>query len=166
MRTGDRVAAAVFAFDRSMRLMQIGLFLLLMLLSRLLKHCWRQPVFGIALGFGVFASVELILVSVVMWFGSSHEALISLSKSLAYNVVTVVWIGYLQQQPHLVPQVERATNANIFGMELAASGATPGPDASFMSKVEHAVDRVLSRHDWPGPSTEEKSDRGPEAQSR
>src|SRR6202521_4830451 len=31
---GDRVVAAVFAFDRSMRLMQVGLFLLLMLLCR------------------------------------------------------------------------------------------------------------------------------------
>ncbi len=143
---GDRVVAAVFSFDRSVRLMQVGLFLLLMLLCRLLKNSWRQPVFGIALGFGLFASVELILVSVVMWSGSSHEALISLSKSMAYNAVTLVWIGYLRQQPHLVPQVETAMNANIFGMTLAASGPAPDPDASFMSRVEHAVDQVLSRH--------------------
>jgi len=151
---GDRVVAAVFSFDRSMRLMQIGLFLLLLLLCRLLKNCWRQPVFGIALGFGLFASVELILVSIVMWSGSSHTALISLSKSLAYNAVTLVWVGYLRQQPHLVPQVEPAMNANLFGLTLAASGAAPDPDGSFMLRVEHVVDRVLSRHDWPETSTE------------
>lgn len=150
---GDRFAAAVFAFDRSMRLMQVGLFLLLMLLCRLLKDCWRQPVFGIALGFGVFASIELILLSFVMWSGGSHEATISLLKSAAYNAVTLVWIGYLKQQPHLVPQVEAAMTANSFGMALAGSGAMPDPDASFMLKVEQAVDRVLSRSDWPRPST-------------
>jgi hypothetical protein len=151
---GDRVVAAVFAFDRSMRLMQVGLFLLLMLLCRLLKNCWRQPVFGIALGFGVFASVELILVSVVMWFGSnSHAALISLLKSTAYNAVTLVWIGYLKQQPQLVPQVEAATNANTLGMALAESGVVSDPDARFMLRVEQAVDRVLSRGDWPRPRT-------------
>ena len=66
---GDRVVAAVFAFDRSVRLMQVGLFLLLMLLCRFLRNYSRQQVFGIALGFGIFASVELILVSFVMWFG-------------------------------------------------------------------------------------------------
>jgi hypothetical protein len=150
---GDRVVAAVFAFDRSMRLMQVGLFLLLMLLCRLLKNCWRQPVFGIALGFGVFASVELILVSIVMWSGNSHAAMISLLKSTAYNAVTLVWIGYLKQQPQLAPQVEAATNANTLGMALAGSAAGSDPDAGFMLRVEQAVDRVLSRNDWPRPST-------------
>jgi hypothetical protein len=151
--SGDRIVATVFSFDRSMRLMQVGLFLLLMLLCRVLKNCWRQPVFGIALGFGVFASVELILLSVVMRFGNSHAATISLLKSAAYNAVTLVWIGYLKQQQQLVPRVEAAANANTFGMALAASGGVPDPDAGFMLRVEQAVDRVLSRSDWPRPST-------------
>jgi hypothetical protein len=133
--------AAVFAFDRSMRLMQVGLFLLLMFLCRLLRNCWRQQVFGIALGFGIFASIELILVSVVMWYGNGQVAIISLLKSTAYNAVTLVWIGYLRQQPHLVPRVE------------AASPAMLDPDAGFMLRVEQAVDRVLSRNEWPRPNT-------------
>jgi len=150
---GDRVVAAVFAFDRSMRLMQVGLFLLLMLLCRLLRHCWRQPVFGIALGFGVFASVELILVSVVMWHGNGQAAMISLLKSTAYNAVTLVWIGYLKRQPQLMPQIAEAMRVNTLRMELAASGVVSDSDAGFMLRVEQAVDRVLSRGDWPRPST-------------
>src|ERR1700704_643549 len=67
---GNRVEEAVLAFDRSVRLMQVGLFLLLMLLCRFLRNFSRLHVFGIALGFGIFASVELILVSVVMWQGT------------------------------------------------------------------------------------------------
>ena len=149
---GDRIAAVVFAFDRSMRLMQVGLFLLLMLLCRVLKNCWRQPVFGIALGFGVFASVELILLSVVMWSGHGHATMISLLKSTAYNAVTLVWIGYLKRQPQLVPQVEAVPNANPLGLALAGSAAMD-PEDGFMLRVEQAVDRVLSRSDWPRPST-------------
>ena len=149
---GDRVVAAVFAFDRSMRLMQVGLFLLLMLLCRFLRNCSRQQVFGIALGFGVFASVELILVSFVMWYGNGQAAIISLLKSTAYNAVTLVWIGYLKQQPQLVPKLEAVPNANTLGMAWAASAAVPDPDASFMLRVEQAVDRVLSRSDWPRPT--------------
>jgi hypothetical protein len=151
---GDRVVAAVLAFDRSVRLMQLGLFLLLMLLCRIFRNCWRQQVFGIALGFGIFASVELILVSTVMWYGNSHAAIVSLLKSTAYNAVTLVWIGYLKQQPHLVPKVEAATNANTLGMALSASTALLDPDASFMLRVEQAVDRVLSRSDWPRPDAQ------------
>jgi hypothetical protein len=152
---GDRVAAGVFAFDRSMRLMQVGLFLLLMLLCRLLKNCWRQPVFGIALGFGVFASIELILVSALTWFGNGHGAFISLLKSAAYNAVTLVWIGYLKQQPQLVPEVGAATNGNTLDLAFAGSGAALDPDAGFMLRVEQAVDRVLSRSEWPRPTAED-----------
>jgi len=148
---GDRVVAAVFSFDRSMRLMQVGLFLVLMLLCRFLRNYSRQQVFGIALGFGVFASVELILVSIVMWYGNGQAAIISLLKSTAYNAVTLLWIGYLKQQPQLVPKVEAATNANTLGMALATSAAVSDPDAGFMLRVEQAVDRVLSRSDWPRP---------------
>jgi hypothetical protein len=150
----DRVVAAVFSFDRSVRLMQVGLFLVLMLLCRFLKNYSRQQVFGIALGFGVFASVELILVSFVMWYGNGQPAIISLLKSTAYNAVTLVWIGYLKQQPQLVPRVEAATNENAIGMAWAASGAMPVPDAGFMLRVEQAVDRVLSRSDWPRPTAQ------------
>ena len=150
----DRVVAAVFSFDRSVRLMQVGLFLVLMLLCRFLKNYSRQQVFGIALGFGVFASVELILVSFVMCYGNGQPAIISLLKSTAYNAVTLVWIGYLKQQPQLVPRVEAATNENTIGMAWATSGAMPVPDANFMLRVEQAVDRVLSRSDWPRPTAQ------------
>ncbi len=44
----DTLAAVVLSFDRSMRVMQVGLFLLLMILCRLLTNSWRQQGFGIA----------------------------------------------------------------------------------------------------------------------
>ncbi len=149
----DRIVEAVFGFDRSMRLMEVGLFLLLMVLCRLLKDCWRQPVFGIALGFGVFASVELILVSFVMWHGSRHAETISLLKSLAYNVVTLVWIGYLRLEPQKVPSVQPATIPHVAGLAFATPISVVDPEANLMLRVEQAVERVLYRGDWPRPST-------------
>jgi hypothetical protein len=151
--SSDRIVATVFAFDRSMRLMEVGLFLLLMLLCRLLKNSWRQPVFGIALGFGVFASIELILISFVMWHGSRLEEIISLVKSTAYIAVTIVWIGYLSRQPQLVPAIEPAVDLAAPGMALATSAGVVDPEANLMLRVEQAVERVLSRGDWPRPSS-------------
>jgi hypothetical protein len=146
---GDRLVAVVFSFDRGLRLMQVGLFLLLMVLCRILKDFWKQQVFGIALGFGIFASVELILVSFVMWSGNGHAATISLLKSTAYNAVTLVWIGYLKHQPQFVPAV---LGTNAPALQFATAGGVSDPDASFMLRVEQAVDRVLSRGDWPKPA--------------
>jgi hypothetical protein len=147
---GDRIVAVVFAFDRSLRLMQVGLFLLLMVLSRILKDFWKQQVFGIALGFGIFASIELILVSIVMWYGDAHGATISLLKSTAYNAVTVLWIGYLKRQPEPVPNVRAIANAPA--LVLATPEGVSDPETGFMLRVEQAVDRVLSRSDWPRPA--------------
>jgi len=147
----ERIMAVVISFDRNLRLMEVGLFLLLMILCRLLGNFWRQPVFGIALGFGVFASVELILVSFVIWHGSNgHAATISLVKSLAYNLVTLVWIGYLRREPHLVPRLEPVSPMSP-DFAMATAGMSD-PD-HFMVRVEQAVDRVLSRSDWPRPAT-------------
>jgi hypothetical protein len=145
--SADRVVAVVLAFDRSVRVMQCGLFCLLMLLCRLLKNCWRQQVFGIALGFGVFASIELILVSVAMRYGGSVALSISLAKSVAYNAVTILWIGYLSQQAHAIPAVEMAPRLDV------ALANPAGSTEAFLSMVERAVEDVISRNPWPRPST-------------
>lgn len=150
----DTVVAAVFGFERGVRVMQVGFFLLLMLLSRALKNCWRQPVFGIALGFGVFASVELILVSFVLAHGNIHGAKISLIKSMAFNLVTLVWTGYLSQHPERVPSVDGILAAGASGMAFAGPEGMADGDMGFMLRVEQAVDRVLSRSDWPRSNVE------------
>lgn len=149
--SSDRVVAAVLAFERSVRLMQCGLFVLLMLLCRVMRDCWRQQVFGIALGFGVFASIELILISVVMWYGDRPGEMVSLVKSVSYNAVTLLWIGYLQQG-ELAPAITMAPAAR-FNLALATPNAGADNDESFMVWVEQAVDRVLSRHSWPAPES-------------
>lgn len=146
----DRVVSAVLAFDRSVRVMQCGLFFLLMILCRFLRNCWRQNVFGVALGFGIFASIELILVSIVMHFGDGSVAILSLIKSVAYNSVTLLWVMYLRRQSESILEVEVAPQLNALNLSLSAS--TQAEDDGFLSMVEQAVDRVLSRSSWPRPS--------------
>src|SRR5260370_30431070 len=148
--TADRVVSAVLAFDRSVRVMQCGLFFLLMILCRFLRNCWRQHVFGIALGFGIFASIELMLVSIVMHFGDGPAAILSLVKSAAYNAVTLFWIMYLRRQSESILEIDVAPQLSAFNVSLVAS--TQAGDNGFLSMVEQAVDRVLSRVSWPRPS--------------
>jgi hypothetical protein len=121
-------------------------------LCRVLKDSWRQPVFGIALGYGIFASVELILISFVMFNGESQGAVVSLIKSATFNAVTLLWIGYLRREGELVPALSLSP---VKGLNLALATASAGgdEDESFMVWVEQAVDRVLSRHTWPAASS-------------
>jgi hypothetical protein len=148
--SADRVVSTVLAFDRSVRVMQCGLFFLLMILCRILRNCWRQHVFGIALGFGIFASIELMLVSIVMHFGEGPAAILSLVKSAAYNGVTLLWIIYLRRQSESILEIDVAPQLSELNVSLVAS--TQAGDSGFLSMVEQAVDRVLSRGSWPRPS--------------
>ena len=148
--SADRIVSAVLAFDRSVRIMQCGLFFLLMILCRFLRNCWRQQVFGIAMGFGIFASVELVLVSIVMHFGDGPVAIVSLVKSAAYNGVTLLWITYLRRQNESIVELDAVTQLDALNLSLV--GSTQAGDDRFLSMVERAVERVLSRSSWPRPS--------------
>ena len=148
--SADRVVSAVLAFDRSVRVMQCGLCFLLMILCRFLRNCWREHVFGIALGFGIFASIELVLVSIVMHFGDGPVAIVSLVKSAAYNAVTLLWIMYLRRQTEST--VEVAVAPQVRALNVAFVASTEAGDIGFLSIVEQAVDRVLSRNSWPRPA--------------
>lgn len=147
--TAERVVTAVLSFDRSVRLMQCGLVLLLLVLCRIVSHCWRQHVFGIALGFGASASVELILVSLVMHYGNNAASTVSLINSGAYNLVTLIWIAYLSQRKQSIPQIALAPQLNALNLAIVES--SPGGEVRFLSMVEEAVDRVLSRGSWQRP---------------
>jgi hypothetical protein len=164
--SADRVVSVVLAFDRSVRVMQCGLFFLLMILCRVLRNCWKQHVFGIALGFGIFASIELMLVSIVMHFGDAPVAILSLVKSAAYNGVTLLWIMFLTRQTESIPELDVAPQLSALNVSFAAS--PQAGDNGFISMVEQAVDRVLSRGSWPRPSVQgsEIIGRKPEREER
>ena len=149
---GDRIVAGVLEFDRSVRLMECGLFVLLMLLCRSLRGGWRQRAFGIALGFGIFASVEVILVSLVMRYGDGPPGLVSVVKSVAYNMVTVLWIFYARQKESSIATSRAMVPLHTASIAFGVPGGTTY-DENLLTMVERAAERLLSRGSWPRPST-------------
>jgi len=75
----DPLIQAITTLQRSVRMVQCGLILFLLLFSRFLGVSKRQQSFGIALGFGLFASVELILIALNSGglLGIAHISLIN-----------------------------------------------------------------------------------------
>jgi hypothetical protein len=145
--SADRVVTAVLALDRNMRQMQCGVFLLVLLLCRSFKGFWRDHVFGIALGFGVFAAIELALVTILSRFGDAHIASVSLVKSITYTAVLLMWMAYLRR-PEPIPS-RMPTQLGLWNTALVPqpSGFSNEP---FLTMVEGAVERVLSRTaPWP-----------------
>jgi hypothetical protein len=146
---------AIVTTQRCVRIMQVGMVLFLLFFSHYLGVSRRQHSFGIALGFGSFAIVELALIS--SWVGNHLGSLsISLINMAAYNSTLTIWFGYA---------LARARPREISGVLLQSQRWEqsltdihhPLPADSLIPMFEGMVDRALSRTHDGTPQTSEKT---------
>jgi hypothetical protein len=91
----NALMAWIFVAERGLRMVQCGLLASLIVFSGYFAITWRHHIFGIALGLGMYASVELAATAVrseVGWIG--HETY-SLVTRVAYACATLIWAAYL-----------------------------------------------------------------------
>jgi hypothetical protein len=140
----NRATVAILALERSVRVMQCGLVLFMFLFSSHLGLSSKHHVFGVALGFGIFAAVELIIVSLHAAFGPLNWQGLDVLKSGSYLISTLIWCYYLSSpEPERKP-VEARVQSDRWNVALADI-QSPVPQDSFMCAVESAVERVLTR---------------------
>lgn len=100
----QHLGSGILLAEEAARILEVGLLMFLFLFAGAFGLHWRQPVFGISVGLGIFTAVELINVVLRHRLGPAATDVLSVMRMLAYNFSLIVWIGYL-----LVP--ERATSA-------------------------------------------------------
>jgi len=86
---------AVTIVQRCVRVIQCGLILFLVSFSHHLGVSRRQFSFGLALGFGSYATVELVVLALFSG-GQVHVPWLTLSviNTAAYSLSVITWIGY------------------------------------------------------------------------
>ena len=144
--SGDPVVNAILTSQRSVRVVQCGLVLFLLVFARYLGVNWRQKSFGIALGFGAFAIVEL---SVVALGGRLDIRVLSYFVNMvAYNAAIVTWLGYM-----MVKSPAREDAASMLRPQRWEHSLNdiqnPVAADSLIPMFESMVDRALSRTNEP-----------------
>lgn len=89
----SKVTAGLLSLERSVRVMQCGLILFLLMFSRYLGISRRHRSFGVALGFGIFAAVELAVFGLRV-SGTLNSTTLSLASMTSYDITVLVWLGY------------------------------------------------------------------------
>src|SRR6202142_4026363 len=84
---------AVTTLERPVRIVQLGLILFLVLFSRFLGVSRKQISFGISLGFGLFAGVDLMMYALNSG-GLVTHGIFNLINMSTYNLAICVWLGY------------------------------------------------------------------------
>jgi hypothetical protein len=94
--TKNFLAVWVHIVDRVVSIIQCGLLAVLFAMSRLLRFSWRNHAFGIALGMGLFASVELAVSAVRPYLPNSKSVVaMNLVTMGTYHVCVLIWAWYL-----------------------------------------------------------------------
>jgi hypothetical protein len=89
----DRITVAYTVADRAVSIVQGGLLIFILLLSRFFSFPWRSYVFGIALGVGFFASVELGLLAIRTHIGvGAQQDFFNMLGMAAYHCCVLFWI--------------------------------------------------------------------------
>jgi hypothetical protein len=99
--------SATRTLGRSVSVVQCGLILFLFVFAAHFHLSWKRSVFGITLGFGVSASVNLACWALLAdWLLGQKSIFLDFLNMATYHVCVLIWFYYL-----LVPQKSATTSA-------------------------------------------------------
>jgi hypothetical protein len=111
----------VRVLDRTASIMQCGLMLGLFLFSAYLGLSWRSHVFGIALGLGIFASVELAASAFLSQTGYAYTTYVNYLTMGTYHGCVLIWAFYLlmpERSPQYTVRAVPEHDLEIWNQEL------------------------------------------------
>lgn len=146
-----RVVREIVVMERNIRFIQCGLLLFVVLCSNYLNASWKSLASGIAFGFGLFATTDLLISNALIargyFFSPVAAALIG---QCSYVGATVIWSSYALLAPAerkvsreltYRPVVDRWNQAAMLIMN--SEGAAPSPH-TYLSDIERTVEAVLA----------------------
>ena len=134
---------AIMTAQRCVRIIQVGMVLFLLFFARYVGVSRRQQSFGIALGFGTFAVVELLLIA--SWAGDHmSNVAMNLINMGAYNATLLIWAGYALAKSPAREAVSTLLRPQRWEQSLTDIHH-PLPADSLIPMFEGMVDRALSR---------------------
>ncbi len=136
----DTITNGILLVQRSVRLMQCGLVFFLLLFSEYLGISRRHLVFGIALGFGIFASISMLVAAAMSHPSFVHVSVLRQLNNAAYDVAIMIWLGYTALAPARSRAVAPDRSANL-NREL--EDVRIQPVSSLLDQMDQTVERLL-----------------------
>jgi hypothetical protein len=93
---GNHLLSGISALNRAVGLIQSGLLIILFLSASSLRLSWRSHTFGIAVGLGLYSSVDLVIQATRIWLGiGAGTYALDFVAMAAYHCSVIIWIAYL-----------------------------------------------------------------------
>ena len=139
----DVITNGIFLVQRSVCLMQCGLVFFLLLFSEYLGISRRHVLFGIALGFGIFASVSMLVAAAASSHATFvHASVLSQIESAAYDFAVIIWLGYTALAPVGSRVALASARSKDWNYALEDARVQPAAD-SLLDTMDRTVERLL-----------------------
>jgi hypothetical protein len=129
--------------DRALRLMQCGLVFFMLLFSEYLGIPHRSFLFGIALGFGLFAAINMLVMTGASHHGILSRATLSTINSGAYLLTVMIWFAYTWAASPSPSKVAEETVARSKDWNSALQDARVPATDSLLDTMDRTVERLL-----------------------
>jgi hypothetical protein len=142
------IAAIIMNVQRAVMVMQVGLLLMLMFFMKHLGITVRHRVFGVILGFGTKATVELIILTQRARLGFGDTTL-NIIYMATFDVTLAIWLIYsfLKEPVAVMPNMllkPQRWNDDLLHASAPAAGET------VLLGIESIVDRALTKGNGDG----------------
>lgn len=109
----DRFLGILLVAERSVAVIQTGLFVFLFAFASSFGITWRHYVFGISVGFGIIGSVTLAALTMRTQVGGSGHNIFNIVQMVAYIAALAIWLSYLVAREPESPRVTSMPSTNL-----------------------------------------------------
>jgi hypothetical protein len=139
-----KIVQYVLSVERGVRVMQCGLTLFMVLFSSYLGLSWKNRSFGLAIGFGGVAALEMGLMVYRSRVGYQGDTMLSIINMTGYTMALATWLFYLMRENPARRSTELLLKP-VRWNESMADVLHPVSRDSLLPMFEGIVDRALSR---------------------
>lgn len=141
----DNITNAIYLVDRSVRMMQCGLVLFMLLFSEYLGISRRNVLFGIAVGFGFFAAVNMLVMTALSHQSYLSKASLSRISAGAYTASMLVWLAYSAFPATVRSGAKQGAEATQKWDQALDDARNGLPVNSLLDSMDETVERLLYR---------------------
>jgi hypothetical protein len=139
----DNITNAIYLADRSIRMMQCGLVFFMLLFSEYLGISRRNVVFGVSVGFGFFAAINMLVMTALAHRTIIGKLNLNRLNSAAYLASALIWLAYTALPAKSRSAVKVAAVASQ-KWDYALDDARNAPPAeSLLDTMDQTVERLL-----------------------
>lgn len=139
----DNITNGIYLVDRSVRMMQCGLVFFMLLFSEYLGISRRNVLFGISVGFGFFAAINMLVMTALTHQTVIGKSNLSRINSAAYLTSALVWLAYTALPAKARVTVKQSGAASQKWNYALDDARNAPPAESLLDTMDQTVERLL-----------------------